>query len=126
MHVADYFIKTVLLECINEGIKIYHYALSYGDCTIRVYRLFTTIFHKCLILLLIFILHFPIMLLLCLMLSMTNYAQNYAGIIGGSLAVILFKIKKLSNSMITILYNQLTMGHVIWPSFLKFIYGNKM
>ena len=25
------------------------------------------------------------MLALCLMLSMTNYAQNYAGIIGGSL-----------------------------------------
>ena len=92
LHVADNFIKTVLLECINEGIKIYHYALSYNDCSIRVYRLFTTIFHKCLILiLLIFSLHFPIMLLLCLMLSMTHYAQNYAGIIGGSLAVILFK-----------------------------------
>ena len=38
-----------------------------------------------LILLLISILQFPIMLALCLMLSMTHYAQNYAGIIGGSL-----------------------------------------
>ena len=28
---------------------------------------------------------FPIMLALCLMLSVTHYAQNYAGIIGGSL-----------------------------------------
>ena len=28
-----------------------------------------------------------IMLALCLMLSMTHYAQNYAGIIGGSLAM---------------------------------------
>ena len=56
--------------------------LSYNDCSIKVYRSFT-IFHKCLIL--IFILHFPIMLALCLMLSMTHYAQNYAGIIGGSL-----------------------------------------
>ena len=28
---------------------------------------------------------FPIMLTLCLMLSMTHYAQNYAGIIGKSL-----------------------------------------
>ena len=28
---------------------------------------------------------FPIMLALCLMLSVTYYAQNYAGIIGGSL-----------------------------------------
>ena len=35
----------------------------------------------------IFILHLPIMLALCLMLSMTYYAQNYAGIIGGSLLV---------------------------------------
>ena len=31
---------------------------------------------------------FPIMLALCLMLSMTHYAQNYAGIIGGSLTVV--------------------------------------
>ena len=28
---------------------------------------------------------FPIMLALCLMLSVTHYAQNYAGIIGGPL-----------------------------------------
>ena len=34
-----------------------------------------------LILLLMYILHFPIMLALCLMLSMTHYAQNFAGII---------------------------------------------
>ena len=27
---------------------------------------------------------FPIVLALCLMLSMTHYAQNYAGIIGGA------------------------------------------
>ena len=31
--------------------------VSHGDCFIRVYRLFTTIFYKCLILLLILILH---------------------------------------------------------------------
>ena len=68
-----------------KGIKVYHYALLHNDCFIRVYRSFTTIFFQCLILLLIFILHFPIMLALCLMLSMTHYAQNYAGIIGGSL-----------------------------------------
>ena len=53
------------------------------------YQLFT-IFHKYLILLLIFILHFPNILALynmlgCLMLLMTYYAQNYAGIIGGCL-----------------------------------------
>ena len=80
----SFFIKTVILECINER---YHYAQSYYDCSIRVYRSFSTIFHKCLILLLIFILHFPIMLVLCLMLSMIHYADNYAGIIGGSLSM---------------------------------------
>ena len=32
--VPDNFIKTVLLECINEGVKVYHYALSYDDCSI--------------------------------------------------------------------------------------------
>ena len=39
---------------------IYHYVLSYNDCSIRVYQLFTTIFHKCLILLSIFLLQFHI------------------------------------------------------------------
>ena len=56
--------------------------LSYADCSIRAHRSFTTIFQKCLILLLVYILHFPIMLALCLLLSMIHYAQNYAGIIG--------------------------------------------
>ena len=56
--------------------------LSYHDCSIRVYRLFTRIFHKYLILLsvLIFALHFLVMLALCLILSITHYAQTYAGI----------------------------------------------
>ena len=44
LHVA--FVKTVLLECINERYKVYCCALSYNDCSTRVYRLFTTIFHK--------------------------------------------------------------------------------
>ena len=68
-----------------KGIKVYYYALSYNDCSITVHRQFATIFHKCLILLLKFILNFPIMLALCLMLSMTQYAQNNAGILGGFL-----------------------------------------
>ena len=91
------FIKTDLLECVNEWYQVYHYqeliitspniinschhALSHDDCSIRIYRSFTKIFHKCLILLWILILQYPIMLTLCLMLSMTYYA----GIIGGSL-----------------------------------------
>ena len=29
-----------------NGIKVYHYTLSYDYCSIIVYRLFTTIFHK--------------------------------------------------------------------------------
>ena len=39
------------------------------------------------ILLFTLILQSPIMLALCLMLSMTHYAQIYAGIIGGSLVI---------------------------------------
>ena len=35
---------------------------------------------------------FLIMLALCLMLSVTHYAQNYAGIIGGSLKVITVEV----------------------------------
>ena len=58
----QFLYKAILLECINET--------------------FTTIFHKCLILLLIFALHFLIMLALCLMLSITHYAQT--GIKAGS------------------------------------------
>ena len=38
------------------------------------------------------ILHFPIMMALYLMFSMTHYAQNYAGIIGGSLPVATFNV----------------------------------
>ena len=75
-----------------KGIKVY-YALSHDDCSIRVYRSFTTIFHKCLKLLLIFILHFPIMLALCLMLSIIHYAQTYADIIGGSLVMTLCSMR---------------------------------
>ena len=50
---------------------------SFNDCSIRVYRLFAATRHKCR--------NITIMLALCLMLSVTHYAQNYAGIIGGSL-----------------------------------------
>ena len=46
---ADNSHNDSLLESINfmNGIRIlYYYVLSYDDCSIRVYRLFTTIFHK--------------------------------------------------------------------------------
>ena len=47
------FIETVLLEYINERYQSsYTIMLSYDDCSIRVYRVFTTIFHERLILLL--------------------------------------------------------------------------
>ena len=29
-----------------KGYEVYHYVLSHDDCSIRVYRSFTTIFHK--------------------------------------------------------------------------------
>ena len=57
----SYHLMTVLLE--------------YIDC-------FATTYHKCRN---IAINEFYIMLALCLMLSVTHYAQNYAGIIGGAL-----------------------------------------
>ena len=81
-------LKTVK-KCESLAQQIFpvnhYYAQFYHECSIRVYQLFNTIFHKCLILLLIFILHFPVMLALCLILSMTHFAQNYADIIGRSL-----------------------------------------
>ena len=58
---------------------------SYDDCSIRVYRLFTAIFHKYINIVNLFFIFCPIMLALCLMLSMTHYAKNYAGIVGGFL-----------------------------------------
>ena len=78
-----------------KGYKYTIMLYQYGDCFIRVYRLFTTIFHKCLILLLI-ILHFTIILALSLMLSMTNYA----GIIGESLCTMLFLKSGFNDGML--------------------------
>ena len=74
--------------------------LSYVDCSIRVYQSFTTIFHKCLILLLILYFTLPIMLALSLMLSMTHNAQNYAGIIGGSLATYIWAFFTMKSEVI--------------------------
>ena len=70
LHVADNFMQTVLLECINESTSMLYHTVT------------VLLDHKCLMLLLTFVLHFTIMLALCLMLSITQYAQNYAGIIG--------------------------------------------
>ena len=47
LHVTESFIKAVLLERINEWYQVYHYAQLCDDRSIRVYRSFTTIFHKC-------------------------------------------------------------------------------
>ena len=44
LHVTESFMKIVLLECINERHREYYYAQSHDDCSIRVYRSFTTIF----------------------------------------------------------------------------------
>ena len=75
LHIEDNFIKTVLLECINKGIKVYHCALyhtvtvllEYTDCSLQFSRNA------------IYFIHFPTMLALCLMLSMTYYTQNFSG-----------------------------------------------
>ena len=72
-----------------NDITVDQCASSYDDCSIRVYRSFTTIFYKCveITINLLYVLH--IMLTLCLMLLITHCAQNVAGIIGGSLAIAL-------------------------------------
>ena len=58
-----------------------NYALSYGDFSIRIYRFLLQFFYKCMNIAISVLHMFPSMLALCLMLSMTHYAQNYAGII---------------------------------------------
>ena len=65
----------------NVCIRVYKqntlYVLLDNDCSIRVYQSFVAILQKII----------PIMLALCLMLSVTYYAQNCTGIIGWSLIV---------------------------------------
>ena len=61
------------------------YNHKYDDCSIRVYRLFTENFHKCINIVINVFYILPVMLALYLILSLTHYAQKYTGIIGGSL-----------------------------------------
>ena len=63
--------------------------LSFNDCSIRVYRSFAATGHKCRNIAINELYLFPIMLALCLLLSVTHYAQKYAGIIGGFLKTII-------------------------------------
>ena len=65
--------KTVLLECIYEWCPSIPLDLSNDDCFIRVYRSFTSIFHKHMNIAINIFYIFPIMLALCLMLSLTHY-----------------------------------------------------
>ena len=60
-----------------------------NDYSIKVYRLFATIFHNCIKFDRNVFYIFPIMLALYLILSVTHFAQNYVGIIDGSLVVLL-------------------------------------
>ena len=73
-----------------NGIKVCCCVQSYNDYSIRVYQSLILIFYKCINIVINVLYIFPIMLALCLlalclMLSMTHYVYNYAGIIGGSL-----------------------------------------
>ena len=52
---------------------------------------YIAILHKCMNIAINVFYIFPIILALYLMLSMIHYAQNYAGIIGGSLMAITMK-----------------------------------
>ena len=67
------FAKTVTYNMVSLLFQVHN---KYGECSIRVYRSLLIFFNQTL----------PIMLALCLMLLGTYYAQNYAGIIGRSLA----------------------------------------
>ena len=69
-----------------NGIQVYYLGLSEDDCSFRVCRSFTAIFHKCMMNIAINV-HciFPLMLALCLILSITHYAHNNTGTIGRSL-----------------------------------------
>ena len=62
---------TVLLRSIYINGSKAHYVFLDNDCSIRAYQSSVAIFSKM----------FPIMLALCLMLSVTYYVQNYVGII---------------------------------------------
>ena len=82
------FRKTILLGCIYKRGTV----LLDNDCSIRVYQSFVVRI-------------FPIMLALCLMFSVTYYAQTYAGIIGWSLFMIVFIHSQSSTSSLTNTYN---------------------
>ena len=56
----------------------------YHNIPYRICRSFTAIFHQCMN---IATNAFSFMLVLCLMLSVTHYAQDYAGMIDGSLYI---------------------------------------
>ena len=60
----------------------------FNDCSIRVYRSFVGTCHKWMNIVINVFYILPVILALCLMLSVTHYAQNYAGIIGGSLGMV--------------------------------------
>ena len=51
------------------------------------------------------ILQFPVILVLCLMLSMTYYAQNYAEITGGSLGIKCIMIQPLKVALLSMVIN---------------------
>ena len=78
--IVDNFRKTVLLECILWIVSVY---ILNTDCSIRVYWSFAVIFHKCEYFHK-YILHISYYTDIILN-GLTNYVQNYAGIIGGSL-----------------------------------------
>ena len=77
-YITDNFRKTVILECIMDLPHV----LLFNDCSIRVYGSFAATCHKCRNIAINEFYIFPIILALCLTLSVIHYAQNYAGIIG--------------------------------------------
>ena len=82
----------LIVQCCSALKFIYYtqcicYALSYNDFSVRVYRSFTELLHKCVNIAINVLYILPIMLASFLMHSLSHYAQNHAGIIGGSLHI---------------------------------------
>ena len=97
----------VLLWCIYKWHQNTLHVLKDNGCSIRVYQSFVTIFQK-----------IPVMLALCLILSVTYYTQNYAGIIGWTLSLIEAAVVREQPIML-IYYMLCCSGHIMYLLLLK-------
>ena len=105
-HYSRQCTKTGLLGCVYKCHQIMLYVLLKNNCLIRVYQSFVAIFKKI----------FSIVLVLCLMLSVTYYAQNYADIIGWSLVHIIAMSPCLQYKFTALRKNLTISTNLYWES----------